>query len=294
MKKYDNSALLLMLPSLAIMAVVGIVPLLAAFNYSFFDLFTIREAYWVGDQWYHQIITSSRFYASIGRSLLFSALVLTIQVSLGIALARMVVRMGPSRIFVLMLVAIPLVVPWNMIAMMWHSLIDLRTGLIGRYFTFFGIVFDYKFNPIHTWILLIIMDTWHWLGLVTILAYAGFTGIPEAYYRAAAIDGASDFAVFRYIEIPKIVNALSIAILLRFVDSFMINTEAFSINAGGPHNATTFLSLDLSEDIKGFNYGPAAARSMLSFLIVITVAWLFRIWVDRRSNIDVDINSNKG
>ena len=294
MKKYDNSALLLMLPSLAIMAVVGIVPLLAAFNYSFFDLFTIREAYWVGDQWYHQIITSSRFYASIGRSLLFSALVLTIQVSLGIALARMVVRMGPSRIFVLMLVAIPLVVPWNMIAMMWHSLIDLRTGFIGRYFTFFGIVFDYKFNPIHTWILLIIMDTWHWLGLVTILAYAGFTGIPEAYYRAAAIDGASDFAVFRYIEFPKIVNALSIAILLRFVDSFMINTEAFSINAGGPHNATTFLSLDLSEDIKGFNYGPAAARSMLSFLIVITVAWLFRIWVDRRSNIDVDVISNKG
>jgi glycerol transport system permease protein len=181
-----------------------------------------------------------------------------------------------------------------MIAMMWHSLIDLRTGFIGRYFTLFGIVFDYKFNPIHTWILLIIMDTWHWLGLVTILAYAGFTGIPEAYYRAAAIDGASDFAVFRYIEFPKIVNALSIAILLRFVDSFMINTEAFSINAGGPHNATTFLSLDLSEDIKGFNYGPAAARSMLSFLIVITVAWLFRIWIDRRSNIDIDINSNKG
>lgn len=294
MKKFNNSAFLLMLPSLAIMAVVGIVPLLAAFNYSFFDLFTIREAYWVGDQWYRQIITSGRFYASIGRSLLFSVLVLSIQLSLGIALARMVVRMGPSRIFVLMLVAIPLVVPWNMIAMMWHSLIDLKTGLVGKYFSFFGIAFDYKFNPIHTWFLLIVMDTWHWLGLVTILAYAGFTGIPEAYYRAAAIDGASDFAVFRYIEFPKIVNALSIAILLRFVDSFMINTEAFSINAGGPHSATTFLSLDLSEDIKGFNYGPAAARSMLSFLIIITVAWLFRIWVDRHSNIDVGVNSNEG
>ncbi|NBU13173.1 MAG: sugar ABC transporter permease [Alphaproteobacteria bacterium] len=289
MKKYDNRAAVLMIPSLVIMGVVGIVPLLAAFNYSFFDLFTIREAYWVGDQWYRQIITSSRFYESFGRSVLFSILALTVQVSLGVALARMVARMGPARIFVLMLVALPLVVPWNMIAMMWQSLIDLKSGILGKLFTFSGMVIDYKFNPIHTWILLIVIDTWHWLGLVTILAYAGFTGIPEAYYRAAAIDGASDIAVFRYIEFPKIINALSIAILLRFVDSFMINTEAFAINAGGPQNATTFLSLDLSEDIKGFNYGPAAARSMLSFLIVITVAWLFRIWVDRRSDGDGDI-----
>jgi glycerol transport system permease protein len=133
------------------------------------------------------------------------------------------------------------------------------------------------------------MDTWHWLGLVTILAYAGFSGIPDAYYRAAAIDGASGFAVFRYIELPKIINALSIALLLRFVDSFMINTEAFAINAGGPHNATTFLALDLSEDIKGFNYGPAAARSMLSFLIVVTVAWLFRLWIDRQTESQLSI-----
>lgn len=205
---------------------------------------------------------------------------------LGIALARMISRMGPKRIFLIMLVALPLVVPWNMIAMMWQSLIDTKSGLIGRAVFTLGISFDYKFNLFHTWILLIVMDTWHWLGLVTILAYAGFSGIPETYYRAAAIDGASDFAVFRYIEFPKILNALLIVLLLRFVDSFMINTEAFFINAGGPQNATTFLSLDLSEDIKGFNYEPAAAHSMLSLLIVVTVAWLFRIWVDK----DLEIN----
>ena len=272
-----------MLPALAIMALVGLVPLMAAFNYSFFDIFTIQQAYWVGGEWYAQIITSSRFYASLGRSLLFSALVMTVQFSVGIALARMISRMGPARIFALMLVALPLVVPWNMIAMMWQSLIDANMGLVGRAMAFLGINFDYKFNPVHTWILLIIMDSWHWMGLVVILAYAGFTGIPRPYYQAAAIDGASEFAVFRHIELPKVMNALSIAVLLRFVDSFMINTEAFSINAGGPNNATTFLSLDLSEDIKGFNYGSTAARSILYFLIVVTIAWLFRLWIERRA-----------
>jgi len=293
-KRQNNHAWFLLLPALTLLSLVGIIPLIAAFNYSFFDLFTIREAYWVGDQWYSQIIMSSRFFSSFGRSLVFSTLVLSVQVPVGIALARMTSRMGPSRIFVLMMVALPLVVPWNMIAMMWQSLIDLRTGLLGYAFTYLGFEFDYKFNAFHTWTLLVIMDTWHWLGLVTILAYAGFLGIPEAYYRAAAIDGASEFAIFRYIEFPKIINALSIALLLRFVDSFMINTEAFAINAGGPHNTTTFLALDLSEDIKGFNYGPAAARSMLSFLIVVTVAWLFRLWIDRQTESQLSIRPSRG
>jgi glycerol transport system permease protein len=65
------------------------------------------------------------------------------------------------------------------------------------------------------------------------------------------------------------------AVLLRFMDSFMIYTEAFPINAGGPNGATMFLAVDLGEDIKAFNYGPSAARSVLYFLIVLTVAWAF-------------------
>jgi glycerol transport system permease protein len=293
LKVADNRAWLLMIPALFVMGLVGVVPLLAAFNYAFFDIFTIQQAYWVGDEWYRQIITSDRFYASFGRSLLFSALVMSVQFSLGIALARMVSRMGPSRIFVLMLVALPLVVPWNMIAMMWQSLIHPETGIAGRAMVLLGLGFDYKFNAVHTWLLLIVMDTWHWIGLVVILAYAGFSGIPKAYYQAAAIDGATSFAVFRHIELPKITSALSIAILLRFMDSFMINTEAFAMNAGGPNYATSFLSLDLSEDIKAFNYGITSARSMLYFLIVMTVAWLFRIWVERQGRVDDGVQALK-
>jgi glycerol transport system permease protein len=68
---------------------------------------------------------------------------------------------------------------------------------------------------------------------------------------------------------------LLMAILLRFMDSFMIYTEAFPINAGGPNGATMFLAVDLGEEIKAFNYGPSAAQSVLYFLIVVTVAWTF-------------------
>ncbi len=59
------------------------------------------------------------------------------------------------------------------------------------------------------------------------------------------------------------------------MDSFMIYVEAFGINAGGPNSATTFLSLDLGEEIKAFNYGPAAARSVVYFAMMLVFVYAF-------------------
>ena len=72
-------------------------------------------------------------------------------------------------------------------------------------------------------------------------------------------------------------GALAIVLLLRCVDSMMIYTEAFTINAGGPNDATRFLTLELGEEIKGFSYGQAAARASLYFLIVVANVWAFVI-----------------
>ena len=267
---------LLLLPALAIMSFVAALPMMAVFNYSFHDIFTLENAHWIGVEWYHEIVTSDRFLSSLGRSALFAAIVLSVQVPLGIALALVLVRLDRRlRTLGLMLVALPLVVPWNMIPMIWLSYIDADHGIAGRAMAAAGIAFDNRFTALHTWALIVVMDTWHWIGLVVILATASLSAIPEPVYRAAAIDGASRLAVFRHVELPRIAGGLAIVLLLRFVDSFMIYTEAFGINAGGPQGATTFLALDLGEDIKAFSYGSAAARAMLSFLIVAAVVWAF-------------------
>lgn len=273
MRPYDNRAWLLLLPAVALLSVVGLLPLLAVINYGFHDIFSLSEVHWVGLQWFTDILHSDRFLASFGRSLLFSTLALAVQVPLGIAVARLLLTCGRGAVWGLMLCALPLVVPWNMIPMLWLGLIDRESGLLGPGLAALG--FDYKFTALHTWALILTVDTWHWLGLVVVLAYAGLSSIPPAYRQAAAIDGASRWAVFRHIELPRIAGALAIVFLLRFVDSFMIYTEAFTINAGGPSDATRFLSLELGEEIKGFSYGQAAARATLYFLIVLSVVWAF-------------------
>jgi glycerol transport system permease protein len=273
MRPHDNRVWFLVLPALALLGLVGALPLLAVVNYGFHDIFTLSDVHWVGLQWFTDILQSKRFLASLGRSLLFSILAIGIQVPLGIGVALLLLGYGKRAVWGLMLVALPLVVPWNMIPMFWLGLIQPETGLLGPSLAAVG--FDWKFTGWHTWVLILTVDTWHWLGLVVVLAYAGLAAIPQAYRQAAAIDGASRWAVFRYIELPRLAGALAIVFLLRFVDSFMIYTEAFAINAGGPNDATRFLSLELGEEIKGFSYGQAAARATLYFLIVLAVVWAF-------------------
>lgn len=272
MKQYDNRAWLLLLPAIMLLGIVGALPLLTVINYGFHDIFSLENVHWIGTQWFYDIVTSPSFHASFARSLLFSTLALAIQVPLGIAIALGLLPLGKHAVWGLMLCALPLVVPWNMIPVMWLSLIG-DGGLLGPLGTATG--FDYRFTPLHTWVLILVVDTWHWLGLVVILSYAGFSAIPPAYRQAAAIDGASRLAVFRHIELPRIAGALMIVLLLRFVDSFMIYTEAFAINAGGPNDATRFLSIELGEEIKGFSYGQAAARASLYFMIVLSLVWAF-------------------
>ena len=120
------------------------------------------------------------------------------------------------------------------------------------------------------------MDVWHWTSLVALLCYAGLESIPDAYYQAAKIDGASRWAVFRYIQLPKMKRVLLIAVLLRFMDSFMIYTEPFVVTGGGPATPTTFLSIDLVKIALGqFDLGPAAAMSLVYFLIILLLCWVF-------------------
>ena len=268
-------AWLYVLPAALVLGFVGVIPLVINAWHSLFDIFTLEQKYWVGAEWYAEILGEARFYQSLGRSLLFSACVIAVQFPLGLFIALSLPKTGWVRSLGLVLLAVPLMVPWNMIPAIWLSLINPQTGALGLLMGWVGLDFDYKFTPLHTWALILLMDTWHWVGLVAILACSGLAAIAPSYYQAAAIDQASRWQVFRHIELPRLAGVMIMALMLRFMDSFMIYTEAFGINAGGPGTATTFLSLDLGEDIKAFNYGPAAARSVIYFVISLMIVWLF-------------------
>jgi glycerol transport system permease protein len=277
-KTVNNRAWLLVLPMFVLVAFNAIIPLMTVVNYSVQDVFDATHRIFVGTDWYRSTLHSSRLHDALWRQFVFSGLVLLIELPLGVAIALMMPRKsGWATSLTLVLIALPLLIPWNVIGTIWVVFLRPDIGLLGHFIDHtLGVHFDYPSVPIQAWISVMLMEVWHWTPLVALLAYAGLRAIPDAYYQAAHIDGASGWAVFRYIQLPKMRGVLTIAILLRFMDSFLIYTEPFVLTGGGPGDSTTFLSIYLVKLAVGqFDVGAAGAFSIIYFLIVLAFSYVF-------------------
>ena len=275
-KPVNHRAWFLVLPVLALVAFSAVIPLMTVVNYSVQDTFGNNQFFWAGLEWFEDLLDSDRMWAALQRQAVFSAIVLAIEVPLGVIVALNMPKKGVWSSVCLVLMSLPLLIPWNVVGTIWQIFGRVDIGLLGATMESLGVDYNYTQDIVSAWATVIVMDVWHWTSLVALLAYAGLRSIPDAYYQAARIDQASRWKVFRYIELPKMRGVLMIAILLRFMDSFMIYTEPFVVTGGGPGNATTFLSIDLVKMALGqFDLGPAAAMSLIYFLIILLLSWVF-------------------
>ena len=280
-KTINQKAWFLVLPVFLVVAFSAILPLMTVVNYSMQDTFGNNQFFWNGVGWFKELLDPStdlggRFLASLGRNLLFSAIILAIEVPLGIVVALSMPREGWTVAVCLVILALPLLIPWNVVGTIWQIFGRPDIGLLGYTLNSLGIDYNYVSNEFDAWATVIVMDVWHWTSLVALLCYAGLKSIPDAYYQAAQIDGASRWAVFKAIQLPKMNRVLLIAVLLRFMDSFMIYTEPFVVTGGGPGNSTTFVSIELVKIALGqFDLGKAAALSLVYNLIILIVCWIF-------------------
>lgn len=274
-KKKRNRAWFLVLPVVIAVAFTAVLPIMTVANYSVQDIFSPTNRIFVGLEFFKSVMTDERILDAFQRNLWFSAQVLGIQIPLGILIARMMPRSGWKASAALVIVAIPLIIPWNVIGTTWKIFARGDIGL-GGFLANKLFDFNYANDPVDAWATVLLMDVWHWTPLVVLLVYSGLRSIPQAYYQAASIDGASGWSIFRFVELPKLKRVLMIAVLLRFMDSFMIYTEPFVVTGGGPGETTTMLSILLSTIAIGqFDIGMAGAFSLVYFLIIQILAFIF-------------------
>ncbi len=286
-KPINQKAWFLILPVLLCVAFSAIVPLMTVVNYSVQDIISPERRVFVGTEWFAAVMRDQDLHAALWRQLTFSLAVLLVEIPLGILLALSMPAQGWKASAVLVTVALSLLIPWNVVGTIWQIYGRSDIGLLGAALNAAGIDYSYTGNASHAWITVLVMDVWHWTPLVALLGYAGLRSIPDAYYQAARIDGASKLAVFRYIQLPKMRGVLMIAVLLRFMDSFMIYTEPFVLTGGGPGNATTFLSQYLTQKAVGqFDLGPAAAFSLIYFFIILLLCFILYNWMQRMGTAD--------
>ncbi|TAN08891.1 MAG: sugar ABC transporter permease [Rhizobiaceae bacterium] len=280
-KVLNNRAWFFVLPVLLIVLFSALLPLMTVINYSVQDTIGPNAFFWNGAGWFRDVLDpttpiGANFAGALKRNLVFSAIILVIEVPLGIAISLCMPRKGWKVGPTLVVVALPLLIPYNVVGTIWQVFARNDIGLFGYAINALGIDYNYSLGPTSAWITVIIMDVWHWTSLVVLLCFAGLKAIPDAFYQAARIDGASRWSIFVNIELPKLRRVLVIAILLRFMASFMIYTEPFVLTGGGPGNATTFISIDLVNMALGqLLLGQSAALSLIYELIILAICWIF-------------------
>ena len=174
MNKTENQrAWLFVLPVFALVAFNAVIPLMTVVNYSVQETFGDNTFFWSGVLWFEEVLKSERFHDSLIRQLTFTFSILAIEVPLGVAIALTMPRKGPWVPVCLVLMALPLLIPWNVVGAMWNILALPDIGLLG--YTLNAIGFDYNFTRQvgDAWFTLILMDVWHWTSLVVLLSYAG-------------------------------------------------------------------------------------------------------------------------
>ena len=260
-KPVNQKAWFLILPVIICVAFSAILPLMTVVNYSVQDIISPERRVFVGTEWFVQIMRDEELHAALLRQITFSLAVLAVEIPLGILLALSMPAQGWKSSAVLVVVALSLLIPWNVVGTIWQIYGRADIGLMGRMLQEMGIDYSYTGNATQAWLTVLLMDVWHWTPLVALLAFAGLRSIPDAYYQAARIDGASKFAVFRYIQLPKMRGVLT---------------------GGGPGNATTFLSQYLTTKAVGqFDLGPAAAFSLIYFFIILLLCFILYNWMQR-------------
>ena len=281
LKPWNNRAWMFVIPVPIFVLFSSVIPTMTVVNYSVQDTMGQNNFFWNGVGWFQNLLDPTtdmggRFAAALVRNLIYSLVVLAIELPLGVGVALCIPRSGWRVGAALVLIALPLLIPYTVVGTIWQIFARADIGLMGNVVNRVGITYNDTQDPAAAWITIVVMDVWHWTGMVALLAYAGLQAIPDAFYQAARIDGAGRWSVFRNIQLPKLQKVLVIATLLRFMGSFMIYTEPQVLTGGGPGESTSFMSLDLVKIALGqVDLGNAAALSIVYYLITLFICYVF-------------------
>ena len=230
-----------------------------------------------------QLIGDSSFWGSLGFTVLFVVVAVTVEFFIGFGLALLLWRHIPGAGFFRVLFSIPMMLAPVAIGFMWRMLYDETNGPVDAILRAVRIgTVPWLSQSNVAVVATIIMDVWEWTPFMFLLLLAGLQALDEEALEAAQLDGATGLRIVRSIVFPMLAPISVMAIFLRMVDSFTIFGQIFLLTGGGPGTATT--STTLFAFFQGFqdfqvSYGSTIA---LALLVIVTVIALTYLAVTRR------------
>ena len=279
--RWSHSPLPYVLPTVLYLVAFAVYPLLYSLYLSFQNYTPQTNSFaFVGLANYVELWSDPVFLASFRNTLLFAAVVTTLELLLGLAIALFFERDFLGKALMRTALLIPMLSTPMVVGLMWRFLLNADWGIINWLLSFVGI------GPINwvgqsPWSLisLMLVDVWQWTPFAFLMLYAALQTLPEKLFEAAKVDGASSWQRFWLIKLPLLRPLIFILIIFRSVDAFRSFDTVFALTYGGP--GTNSYLLSFYAYLTGFSflrmgYASAMAYVMVIFVIVATTL-MFRV-----------------
>ncbi len=266
-----------LLPCLAYLIIMAIFPLTWSLRLSFTKwLATIMEnPEWTGLTNFRDILLRDpRFWSALWFTVRFVFLAVVIQLGIGLGLAHLLHNNFRGRNFFRVLFLIPMACPPIAVAFLWKMMLHPDIGIINTALQTIGLAkVKWTTSVVVAPFTIVMVDVWEWTPFMFLVLFAAFQALPVEIYDAAAVDGASDFQVFRKITFPLVAPVIVTIVLIRIIDAFKLFELIFGITSAGPANATEALSFYVYlTGIKWMNLGKGSAMSWIFLLIVLGIS----------------------
>lgn len=261
---------LLVIPSLVIILGITLQPILTTIYLSFFEApsgVNIPKTF-VGLNNYLGLLRDSVFWQTIGRTLYFTVVSVSLELVLGLAIAQLLHTHPPGWRFLRTSLIIPWAVPTIVSGAMWRWIYNADYGALNGLLQQLGLIKHYVpwlVDPTRAMNLVILADIWHTVPFVALIMQAALATLPAELEEAAAVDGATAWQRFLFIRLPQLRPAILVALIIRTVEAFRVFDIVYIITQGGPAFGTVTISYQTY--LETFSYGNLGRGSALSFLI---------------------------
>ncbi len=277
-------AVLLAAPAAAALVLVALGPLVATAWLSLRRrVLVFGEDLFVGLANYGALAGDARFWNALWNTAYFTAVAVAVELALALPLALALHHAARGRDALRAAVLVPWMLPTVVAAKLWALVLQPDYGILARVFP--GGPAALLASPALALHAAILVDVWKTTPFVALLLLAGLQAIPEDLARAARVDGASGFRIFRSITLPLLRPAILLALLFRSLDAFRVFDVVFVLTGGGPGNGTESLSLYAYKTLlRAGSFGLGSALSLVTFLCVVAIglAWLRALGERRR------------
>ncbi|MEM8849082.1 MAG: sugar ABC transporter permease [Pseudomonadota bacterium] len=269
---------LFLLPAVAIMAIALLYPIGYMIYASFLDWNPsqrIGEAEWIGLRNYTNLLGDAAFRESFWVTIKFAAIVVSIEMVLGVGLALLLDRELRGMTVLRTVFILPMMIAPIVVGLVWRYMYHPTVGTFNKVLTDLGLGpapwlsdGDWAFASI------VIADIWQWTPFIFILSLAALQSLPRSAMEAARIDGASGWQLIWHIKLPLMLPVLIVTALLRLIDAFKVLEVILVMTNGGPGLSTEILALRISRTASEFRelgYAAAMSNLLLILLLILTI-----------------------